>query len=82
MIKYGVISTDTLIDDLLHWKTLYVAGRLQKPVTINLFSYLFWNVVNYRDGKLLVVALALTLVICESALKKSPWFRDLVLLEG
>lgn len=71
MIKYGVISTDTLIDDLLHWKTLYVAGRLQKPVTICLFSYLSWNVVNYRDGKLLVVALALTLVICESALKKS-----------
>ncbi|XP_027558945.1 phosphatidate cytidylyltransferase, mitochondrial isoform X5 [Neopelma chrysocephalum] len=34
MIKYGVISTDTLIDDLFHWKTLYVAGRLQKPVKI------------------------------------------------
>ncbi|NWJ09889.1 TAM41 protein, partial [Crypturellus undulatus] len=34
MIKYGVISTDALIDDLFHWKTLYVAGRLQKPVKI------------------------------------------------
>ncbi|NWX66653.1 TAM41 protein, partial [Promerops cafer] len=34
MIKYGVISTDALIEDLFHWKTLYVAGRLQKPVKI------------------------------------------------
>ncbi|MCX6742592.1 MAG: phosphatidate cytidylyltransferase [Candidatus Pacearchaeota archaeon] len=33
-IKYGVISIDAIIDDLLNWTHLYVAGRLQKPVHI------------------------------------------------
>ncbi|KAI1890403.1 hypothetical protein AGOR_G00153360 [Albula goreensis] len=43
IIKYGVISTDSLIDDLLHWKTMYVAGRLHKPVKI---------LIQNEDGKL------------------------------
>ncbi|XP_014351076.1 phosphatidate cytidylyltransferase, mitochondrial isoform X3 [Latimeria chalumnae] len=34
IIKYGVISTDAFVEDLFHWKTMYIAGRLHKPVQI------------------------------------------------
>ncbi|QIW97879.1 hypothetical protein AMS68_003397 [Peltaster fructicola] len=34
MIKYGVVNLDTLSTDLSEWSTLYLAGRLQKPVKI------------------------------------------------
>ncbi|KAM3425379.1 Phosphatidate cytidylyltransferase [Cercospora zeina] len=34
MIKYGVVHLDTLANDLTDWNTLYLAGRLQKPVKI------------------------------------------------
>ncbi|KAB2579030.1 Mitochondrial matrix Mmp37 [Lasiodiplodia theobromae] len=34
LIKYGVVNLDTLQRDLSEWNTLYLAGRLQKPVKI------------------------------------------------
>ncbi|KAI1420249.1 mitochondrial matrix Mmp37 [Xylaria sp. FL1777] len=33
-IKYGVVNLDTLCRDLSEWNTLYLAGRLHKPVKI------------------------------------------------
>ncbi|CAG7997116.1 unnamed protein product [Penicillium olsonii] len=34
MIKYGVVNLDTLCRDLTQWDTMYLAGRLHKPVKI------------------------------------------------
>lgn len=34
LIKYGVVNLDTLHRDLTDWDTLYLAGRLHKPVKI------------------------------------------------
>lgn len=33
-VKYGVVSSATLVRDLHEWRTLYTAGRLQKPVLV------------------------------------------------
>ncbi|MBW0493067.1 hypothetical protein O181_032782 [Austropuccinia psidii MF-1] len=34
IIKYGIVSIDTLCNDLLDWNTLYLAGRMHKPTYI------------------------------------------------
>ncbi|ERS97543.1 hypothetical protein HMPREF1624_05712 [Sporothrix schenckii ATCC 58251] len=34
LVKYGVVNLDTLCADLSEWQTLYLAGRLHKPVKI------------------------------------------------
>ena len=35
-IKYGIVQTEDLVDDLMNWRWLYLAGRMQKPtVTVD-----------------------------------------------
>lgn len=34
VVKYGVISVDTLVKDLMDWETLYMAGRMHKPINV------------------------------------------------
>lgn len=63
VIKYGVISTDKLITDLLDWDTLYISGRLHKPVkmlhmsrsTPNLKSALMVNLSSAAHAALLLL---------------------------
>ena len=33
-IKYGVTTVDNLCSDLLNWKSLYLSGRMHKPIRI------------------------------------------------
>ena len=34
LVKYGVVSTNRVMEDLTRWSTLYTAGRMHKPVRI------------------------------------------------
>ena len=42
-MKYGIVSAETVLKDLNAWETLYIAGRMHKPVLVLLFSFLFFS---------------------------------------
>lgn len=51
-LKYGITSVDTLVDDLTNWSTMYLSGRLHKPVAIvqNSPQLLFLNQYNLANA--------------------------------
>ncbi|XP_074652103.1 phosphatidate cytidylyltransferase, mitochondrial-like [Tubulanus polymorphus] len=85
LIKYGVISTRRLITDLLDWDTLYVSGRMHKPVLIleydktdTLQAALGTNLQNALHAALLILPEQFTelqLYLCISGLSYAGDFR-------
>lgn len=50
LVKYGVVSIDSLVTDLSKWNSFYLAGRLQKPVKILRDDTMvrYWNQQNLK----------------------------------
>lgn len=69
-LKYGITSTDNLIDDLTNWSTMYLSGRLHKPVAIieNSAQLLFLNQYNLANAVKLSLLLLNKTQIKESEL--------------
>lgn len=77
MIKYGVVSIETALLDLDLWQTMYIAGRLQKPVAF--FGSPDWlKAANQRN---LESALNLGILLLASRKKKLTKFTPSELFE-
>ncbi|CEP64353.1 putative phosphatidate cytidylyltransferase LALA0_S11e02168g [Lachancea lanzarotensis] len=61
VVKYGIVSMETLLKDLATWNSFYLAGRLQKPVKVlkNDLSVQYWNQLNLKAAATLAKHLML-----------------------
>lgn len=77
IIKYGVVSIETALLDLDLWQTMYIAGRLQKPVAF--FGLPDWlKAANQRN---LASALNLGILLLASRKKQKTQFTPSELFE-
>ena len=79
-IKYGVISEENLVNDLVKWNTLYIAGRLHKPVHI--IQHDFENSPQLLDGlkSNLISALLTALLILPDSFNEAQLFQTITAL--
>ncbi|OLY83376.1 Phosphatidate cytidylyltransferase, mitochondrial [Smittium mucronatum] len=73
-VKYGVISLDALVDDLLSWESCYVAGRMHKPT----LSIIDNNYVRLCARANLATAARLALLQLPSSFSESQFFTKIV----
>lgn len=46
-IKYGVVTMDHLCKDLIEWQTLYLSGRMHKPVSSVVCNLFFCSLLTH-----------------------------------
>eukprot|EP00963_Diacronema_lutheri_P007605 scaffold659_cov318-Pavlova_lutheri.AAC.6 len=75
-IKYGVTATDTIVEDLKHWRTFYMAGRMQKPVLHLVKSPRMARAVEQN----ITAATATALLLLPETFSKDTFYRTIVSL--
>lgn len=78
IVKYGVISIEDLCKDLLYWNTLYVGGRMHKPVAC-LFDATNSRVPNAQQANL-TSALRASLLLLPASFSEMDLYRMLASL--
>ena len=78
IIKYGVISIEDLCKDLLYWNTLYVGGRMHKPIAC-LFDATNNRVPNAQQANL-TSALRASLLLLPASFSEMELYRMLASL--
>ncbi|KAJ1910789.1 Mitochondrial translocator assembly and maintenance protein 41 [Tieghemiomyces parasiticus] len=73
-LKYGVVSLSTLCSDLVNWDTLYLAGRMQKPIMVLKQD----AVVGINSQVNLTNAVRLALLMLPETFTEEEFFRQIV----
>lgn len=77
LVKYGVITVEDCVRDLCEWDSLYVAGRLQKPVKYLKQQSLFIESVNQYN---LQSALTLALLLAPKKFDETRLYETITLI--